>query len=413
MDKEQRQRISAAEKAAYEVLKHNAVGPFEKLPRTAGWGYPEPYTRDLMIALPGMVLTEDPFLIEQIRKVLINLAANRSPHGQIPSLVHEKENRGASDTTPLFLLGLAMFRLATGEKDFLKEAADEALTWMSYQSPTDKVLIGQLPTTDWRDEQWVNGYGLFVNTLAYSYLKFYGFKDRAEALGAAFNRFDITGDRKHRHVHSKLKVPGKPYYAFWVFKVYSSERFDLLGNSLAILSGLASPRRARDIIEWIEEESALLRKRGELAVDMTPNFFPYMTPEDPDWLDRYSGFNLPGEYHNGGIWPFISGFHIAAIVASGLFELAEEKLLALTDLIQKSTGKELSFGFNEWIKAQNGAPRGQDWQTWSAAMYIYAVRCVRERRTPFFDTIRMDKTSPAKTLLKGRIIPFNPGSPIL
>jgi hypothetical protein len=27
---------------------------------------------------------------------------------------------------------------------------------------------------------------------------------------------------------------------------------------------------------------------------------------------------------------------------------------------------------------------GQDWQTWSAAMYIYAVKCVEDRKTPFF-----------------------------
>ncbi len=388
MTKEQSELVADAERAAIEVLKNNAFGPFEDLPRTAGWGYPEPYTRDLMIALPGFALTGDPVLLEQMRKVLIALAGNRSPHGQIPSLAHDKMNRGASDTTPLFLIGLAIFRLVTGEADFLKSAAEDALNWMSYQSPTDKVLIGQLPTTDWRDEQWVNGYGLFVNTLACTYLKFYGLRDRADALAAAFARFDITGDKKHSHVHSRLILPHKPYYAFWVFKVYNSERFDLLGNSLAILSGLASESRSREIIEWIEEECDHLKDRGELAVDLAPNFFPYMTPEDPDWLDRYTGFNLPGEYHNGGIWPFISGFHIAAIVTAGMTDLAEDKLLALTQLVRKKTDPNLEYGFNEWIKAQDGAPRGQDWQTWSAAMYLYAARCVREERTPFFDTIR-------------------------
>ena len=29
------------------------TGPIEGLPRTAGWGYPEPYTRDLMISALG------------------------------------------------------------------------------------------------------------------------------------------------------------------------------------------------------------------------------------------------------------------------------------------------------------------------------------------------------------------------
>jgi hypothetical protein len=31
---------------------------------------------------------------------------------------------------------------------------------------------------------------------------------------------------------------------------------------------------------------------------------------------------------------------------------------------------------------------GQDWQTWSAALYLYAAKCVEEKRTPFFDEMR-------------------------
>ncbi len=45
--------IEQASKASLEVLLHNARGPYHGLPRTAGWGYPEPYTRDLMISILG------------------------------------------------------------------------------------------------------------------------------------------------------------------------------------------------------------------------------------------------------------------------------------------------------------------------------------------------------------------------
>ncbi len=50
----------------------------------------------------------------------------------------------------------------------------QALTWMEYQSPDDRYLVAQQPTSDWRDEQWVIGYGLYVNTLVYSYLRLFG-----------------------------------------------------------------------------------------------------------------------------------------------------------------------------------------------------------------------------------------------
>jgi hypothetical protein len=75
-------------------------------------------------------------------------------------------------------------------------------------------------------------------------------------------------------------------------------------------------------------------------------------------------------------------------VAAGFYRRAETQLLALTELVRRSRHEHLEFGFNEWIKAQTAAPSGQDWQTWSAALYLYAADCVERRATPFFDEIR-------------------------
>jgi hypothetical protein len=383
-----RHEIEEAKKAALEVLLHNAHGPYHGLPRTAGWGYPEPYTRDLMFSILGIAVSENQMLLKSIRRVLKTLAKNQTEHGHIPSLVHDKEDRGASDTTPLFLLGVGIFRKVSGESDFLNEAVEKALTWMEYQSPSDRYLVAQQPTSDWRDEQWVTGYGLFVNTIVYSYLRLLDQNKKADRMRHEMGRFTITGGTIHHHVHEGLVVKHKPYYAFWSYKIHSSERFDLLGNSLAILSGIASPSRAEEMISWIEEECAGMRKKGELAVDLPPNFFPFIKPKDPDWHVRYSSFNNPGEYHNGGIWPFICGFYVAALVAAKRYKLARKKLVALTHSIKISNTGSVDFGFNEWLKAQNGKPMGQDWQTWSAALYLYAVKCVEEKRTPFFDEIR-------------------------
>jgi hypothetical protein len=341
-----------------------------------------------MFSILGIAVSENQTLLKSIRRVLKTLAKNQTERGHIPSLVHDKEDRGASDTTPLFLLDVGIFRKVSGESNFLHEAVEKALTWMEYQSPSDRYLVAQQPTSDWRDEQWVTGYGLFVNTIVYSYLRLLGQNKKADRMRHEMSRFTITGGTIHHHVHEGLVVKHKPYYAFWSYKIHSSERFDLLGNSLAILSGIASPSRAEEMISWIEEECAGMRKKGELAVDLPPNFFPFIKPKDPDWHVRYSSFNNPGEYHNGGIWPFICGFYVAALVAAKRYKLAREKLIVLTHSIKISNTKKVDFGFNEWLKAQNGKPMGQDWQTWSAALYLYAVKCVEEKRTPFFDEIR-------------------------
>jgi hypothetical protein len=380
--------LASAEKAALEVLSHNSKGPFHDLPRTAGWGYPEPYTRDLLISVLGIAVSKNTALLDSMRRVLDTLAENQSAKGQIPSLVHDKHNLGSSDTTPLFLMGTGIFRKVLKDPFFLKNAVDKALLWMEYQCPTEHYLIAQQPTSDWRDEQWVLGYGLFVNTLTYTGLKLLGKDESAKNLGNAMNRPTYATDKTHTEPNEGLDIKNKPYYALWSYKAFSNERFDLLGNSISILSGIASPSRANEIIEWVETSCSNMRKNKELSVNSPPNFFPFIEPDDADWLPRYSEFNRPGDYHNGGIWPFISGLYIAALVAAKKYDLAEQKLMALTKLVKIARNKKLEFGFNEWYKAQDGKPMGQDWQTWSASNYLYAARCVAEKKTPFFDFVR-------------------------
>ena len=388
MDEHNIELLGRAKKAALDVLLNNNHGTYRGLPRTAAWGYPEPYTRDLMIASLGVLTSGNKKLIESLRRVLETTASNQNKLGHIPSLVHDPDDRGSSDCTPLFLMAVAIFRQVMSEPDFLEDQVCKAMVWMEYQSPAGGVLVAQLPTTDWRDEQWVLGYGLFVNTIVYTYLKLFGQHERAEILRNQMGRFTIKGEKQNRHVHEGLVLRNKPYYALWSYKVYSSERFDLLANSLPILSGIASPSRARELVTWIESECDSLRKNNELAVDLPPNFFPYIKPGDPDWLPRYEKYNRPGEYHNGGIWPFICGFYIAALVAAKRYKLAEKKLIVLTKLIQLTREADVEFGFNEWHRAQDGTPQGQDWQTWSAAMYLYAAYCVENMKAPFFDKIK-------------------------
>ena len=110
-----------AKEAALGVLLHNARGPFQGLPRTAGWGYPEPYTRDLMISALGLLVTGNEELGDALRRTLVALAANQTLLGHIPSLAHDPGDRGASDTTPLFLFGLALYRklISAGEEDLI------------------------------------------------------------------------------------------------------------------------------------------------------------------------------------------------------------------------------------------------------------------------------------------------------
>jgi hypothetical protein len=37
--------------------------------------------------------------------------------------------------------------------------------------------------------------------------------------------------------------------------------------------------------------------------------------------------------------------------------------------------------------SKDGTPQGQDWQSWTAGMYLYAAACAEQKKTPFFDNI--------------------------
>ena len=114
------QAIENAKAAALEVLLYNANGPYQGLPRTAGWGYPEPYTRDLLISILGIGVSGNQILLGSMRNVLETIAKNQTERGHIPSLVHDHDDRGSSDSTPLFLLAVGIFRKITGEPNFLQ-----------------------------------------------------------------------------------------------------------------------------------------------------------------------------------------------------------------------------------------------------------------------------------------------------
>ena len=151
------------------MLLHNAM----TTPGTSaygGMGISGAVNKGFDVFILRIAISENQKLIESIRRVLETLPQNQTEHGHIPSLVQDEEDRRSSDTSPLFLLGVGIFRKMTDEHDFLQDAVSKSLTWMEYHSPSNRDLVAQQPTSDWRDEQWVTGYGMFVNNFFIIYI---------------------------------------------------------------------------------------------------------------------------------------------------------------------------------------------------------------------------------------------------
>ena len=142
-------------------------------------------------------------------------------------------------------------------------------------------------------------------------------------------------------------------------------RCDVLGNIQAFLGNVLDVDRARTAFRFMWGV-------GVNEPFPAANLYPPVQAGDPDWRAYYTVnlLNLPGHYHNGGIWPFIGGMWVRFIHRLGLRDVACRELLKLAQA--NKLGKNEEWEFNEWIHSRTGRPMGKAFQAWSAASYIHA-----------------------------------------
>ncbi len=71
----------------------------------------------------------------------------------------------------------------------------------------------------------------------------------------------------------------------------------MLGNSLAILTGIADRERAGRLIDYVETNCASLRENGDLLGQLPPASSRICGPVTTVWRPRCRLYNRPGEYH--------------------------------------------------------------------------------------------------------------------
>jgi glycogen debranching enzyme len=120
-------------------------------------------------------------------------------------------------------------------------------------------------------------------------------------------------------------------------------RFELLGNSQAILFDIAPKNRVERIIKAFGLSATKFGYR---------NLFPPIEEEA-------CGFP-PDFYQNSSIWLHAHCYAILALIKAGHIKESIKEFIKITDLD----------GFNEWHYSRTGKPAGSAEQLWSAAMYL-------------------------------------------
>jgi glycogen debranching enzyme len=399
--------------------------------------YKQVWARDSMICSLGLMLCSDPEGQQITRQSIRTLAAYQSRLGNIPhnvgftgipdpaliahggalhvgedapTVVVDSAHAGCIDNSLWFIIGNYYVYQLDGDRARLQALwpqLQRAYLWLDYQDSNECGLLEVHEAMDWAD-LFANRYNsLWPNALWFAAQRCMAalsvvleedsapYLARAEDIRFKINTLlwvgpeiqpDFTWIEQHRKEWlypvrlTQTVLQERPYYLPYMgFREYS-DRFDTFGNLVAVLFGLANGAQTARILDYID--SAGINEPWPIKA-----IYPPVQPGERDWREYYRlrNLNLPHQYHNGGLWPFLGGFYVAALVKAGRLEQAAQQLGRLAQMNQLSRTPGLEWDFNEWHHGVSGRPSGFRGQSWSAAMFIYAHACVQRGECPVFN----------------------------
>src|SRR6266700_4283118 len=151
--------------------------------------------------------------------------------------------------------------------------------------------------------------------------------------------------------------------------------FDGLAHALALLTFLG------DNAQQAQAEQYIQLLEAQIGSALLPAFWPVIQPGDLGWRELQSNHlygqmkNMPYRYHNGGLWPVLTGLEVMGLVRHGAWERARHVLTAINAANAK--GSENSrWEFAEYHHGQTHLPMGTKHLAWSAAAGVLAHQAV-------------------------------------
>ena len=327
------------------------------------------WARDGCIVGLAALAADDDGLRDGLRATLNTLARHQGPAGQIPSnvsgdVVSYGTTVGRVDATAWFVVGACLYG----------RLVDDALTAALWPSLTkaaavlraweinDGGLVYVPVSGDWADEYVLSGYLLYDQLV-----RLWGQRElqwAGERLGRRVDRHPAGLD-----VLVADRFAGADHLVAGVAPGVVETQFDGFGNALACLLDVGS----------VDQRRKAMHHAASIArFDLVPAFHPAIEPGDTRYaqLLRMGSRNVPGRYHNGGLWPMIGGFWSLAAA-----RLGDE---ALADRFASGVRQANEHGFPEYLDARDGSPGGTRDQAWSAAAQILSDARRRPRAASLF-----------------------------
>lgn len=415
---------------AIKVLKGNSVSLGFK---ASARKYDSIWARDGSITVLGALLVDDKKFLDTSRLTLEILRNYQTPLGQIPDVLYlsrysvsddpleikealfkqdehrEKEDLiyYSTDSSSWWIIGVEKYFSKTGDKEFLDKfwpSVKSAALWLKYQVIDNSGLVNSATAADWMDSSiGRRGKVFYINCLYYKAMEsvvklaeateeryfdpFFYKNQNINNLGDLKERINFffwpqeeeKGKEKkllwtpHREFFDEIINSRREHYVdYFSFESYE-DKCDVLANTLAILFEIADKDKQEKILKYFFEKK--ISNPYPVKVMNPPIFYP-----NPTWNPKVDLYrkkicqNIPFHYHNAGIWPYVGGLYILALVKAGEKKKAEQELEKLAEA--NKLGREVEWEFNEWLYSKTGEPMGAVHQTWSAAGYIIAYQAV-------------------------------------
>ncbi len=340
--------------------------------------YTRVFGRDAAICILAMTGSGDEALEQGAIDSLDSLAQLQAPNGQIPKYVDPEGQDadfwylGCIDATLWWLIAVDHVRRQSPLPDMAQRWEREvalAINWLMAQEHQRFYLLQQNEASDWADIMPRSGFVLYTNALWYRVKLLFDLPCLEEThyhFNHLFHPFqrDLPEYRRGRllshYARRGQRNPG--LYLSFVNLSFVGDEGDVFGNVLAMLYGLAGDSMTHEIIKTLK--NAKVTDPYPARTVTTP-----IDSEHELWrayMGRHNQ-NHPHQYHNGGIWPFVGGFWVLALINAGKRTLAQQELIKLAHVNRLDNWR-----FTEWFHGQTLTPMGMAGQSWNAAVFLLA-----------------------------------------
>ena len=363
--------------------------------------YARVWARDGVISGLAALASGDTELIAGMRQTLTTLARHQGPHGEIPSNVTLDNSQrsygqlvGRVDALLWYIIGTCAYIQHTGEasfKAFALPTVERAFFLAACWEYNNRGLIYTPLAGNWADEYIQQGYTLSDQLLRLMALHSAAlvfnrseWEEQAVSLRQllAVNYWPVASLCDNPLVYHpdayRYQATLQQTHEYWL-PVFSpagyATYFDGLAHALTLVTGLGDNeqrKRAETYVQALEKAigSALL-----------PAFWPVIEPGDTGWAELQSNHlyghmkNQPYHYHNGGLWPVLTGLYVVGLLRENERERALHVLKEINAANMRGS-KNTQWEFSEYLHGQTLAPLGTKHMAWSAAASVLASQAL-------------------------------------